>query len=205
MSALTFTYLSAGFEEGLMKIRAQNAISFYCSVTKWMPLITYSLWEVVYDPSLMVPLYVCPFDLLLNIFPSACLLNISPVNQRWLKETEERKWYLPLLMTDFQIKESKIILITVSKAKLKWWKTRCYLCVLISCKSCGDREADESKLRSDLVFLNVQLFFWFIFLWLTPSSHQQLSVSLEKGKNCWQWTPEGFCIFAWRNGAAASN
>lgn len=62
-------------------------------------------------------------------------------------------------MTDFEIKESKTILIIVSKTKLKWWKTRCYSCVLISCKSCSDREADISKLQCALDLLNVQGFF----------------------------------------------
>ena len=160
---------------------------------------------MVYDLSLMVPLYVCPFDLQLSMFPNACLLNISPVNQRWLKVTEERKWYLPLLMTDFQIRESETILITVSTTRLKWWKTRCYLCVLISCKSCSDREVDKPELQCALDFLNVQLFFWFIFLWFTPSAPQHLSVSLQEGPNFRHWTPEGFCTLAWTNGAAASN
>lgn len=39
----------------------------------------------------------------------------------------------------------------------------------------------------------------------TPSAQQQLSVSLEKGKNCAQWGPEGFYTFSWENGAAVSN
>lgn len=131
---------------------------FHCSTTKWLPLITYSLWKMVYDPSLMVPLFVSPFDLLLNIFPSASLLNISPVNQRWLKVTEERKWYLPLLMTDFQIKDGKAFLLIASKEKPKWWKTRCYLCVLSSCKSCSDREVDKPK-------SNVPWSFWMCILY----------------------------------------
>lgn len=66
---------------------------------------------------------------------------------------------MPLLMTDLQIKESKLILIIVNETKLKYWKTICYLYVLISCRSHSDKEADKFKPQCALDFLNVQHLF----------------------------------------------